>query len=123
MPSRTTLPRPAPGTTKWWVIGTLGIAAGIALAVWFGLSSTLGQPNWQTTGYKVVDDQNVRVTFEVSRPGGKALTCTVEALARDFSVVGTAQVGVPASSEETSTETATLRTTSRAVTGQVRTCS
>ncbi len=123
MPSRTTLPRPAPGTTKWWVIGTLGIAAGIALAVWFGLSSTLGQPNWQTTGYKVVDDQNVRVTFEVSRPGGKALTCTVEALARDFSVVGTAQVDVPASSDETSTETATLRTTSRAVTGQVRTCS
>ncbi len=123
MPSRTTLPRPAPGTTKWWVIGTLGIAAGIALAVWFGLSSTLGQPNWQTTGYKVVDDQNVRVTFEVSRPGGKALTCTVEALARDFSVVGSAQVDVPASSDETSTETATLRTTSRAVTGQVRTCS
>ncbi|MGW5241861.1 DUF4307 domain-containing protein [Monashia sp. NPDC004114] len=123
MPSRTTLPRPAPGTTKWWVIGTLGIAAGIALAVWFGLSATLGQPSWQTTGYKVVDDQNVRVTFEVSRPGGKALTCTVEALARDFSVVGTSQVQVPASGDETSTETASLRTTSRAVTGQVRTCS
>ena len=123
MPSRTTLPRPAPGTTKWWVIGTLGIAAGIALAVWFGLSATLGQPSWQTTGYKVVDDQNVRVTFEVSRPGGKALTCTVEALARDFGVVGTSQVQVQASSDETSTQTANLRTTSRAVTGQVRTCS
>jgi hypothetical protein len=123
MPSRTTLPRPAPGTTKWWVIGTLGIAAGIALAVWFGLSATLGRPSWQTVGYKVLDDQNVRVTFEVSRPGGTALTCTVEALARDFGVVGTTQVAVPASSGETSTETASLRTTSRAVTGQVRTCS
>ena len=123
MPSRTTLPRPAPGTTKWWVVGTIGIAAGIALAVWFGLSATLGQPSWQTVGYKVVDDQTVRVTFEVSRPGGKALTCTVEALARDFGVVGTAQVDVPASSDETSTQTASLRTTSRAVTGQVRTCS
>ena len=123
MPSRTTLPHPAPGTTKWWVVGTIGIAAGIALAVWFGLSATLGQPSWQTVGYKVVDDQSVRVTFEVSRPGGKALTCTVEALARDFGVVGTAQVSVPASSDETSTQTASLRTTSRAVTGQVRTCS
>ena len=123
MPSRTTLPRPAPGTLKWWVIGTLGIGAGIALAVWFGLSATLGQPSWQTLGYKVVDDQTVRVTFEVNRPGGKALTCTVEALARDFGVVGTAQVAVPASPDETSTQTSTLRTTSRAVTGQVRTCS
>src|SRR5262245_40959891 len=122
MPSRTTLPRPAPGTTKWWVIGTIGIGIGIALAVWFGLSATLGQPGWQTQGYKVVDDQTVRVTFEVTRPGGKALTCTVEALARDFSVVGTADVAVPASTDETTTETATVRTTSRAVTGQVRTC-
>ena len=42
MPSRTTLPRPAPGTAKWWVIGTLGVAAGVALAVWFGLASTVG---------------------------------------------------------------------------------
>jgi len=123
MPSRTTLPRPAPGTTRWWVIGILGIGAGIALAVWFGLSATLGQPSWQTVGYKVVDDQTVRVTFEVYRAGGTALTCTVEALARDFGTVGTAQVSVPASAEETSTRTVTFRTVSRAVTGQVRTCS
>jgi hypothetical protein len=123
MPSRTTLPRPAPGTAKWWVIGTLGIAAGIALAVWLGLSATLGRPSWQTVGYKVVDDQTVRVTFEVSRAGGKALTCTVEALARDFGTVGTARVAVPASVEETSTQTVTFRTASRAVTGRVRSCS
>ena len=123
MPSRTALPRPARGTLKWWLIGTLGIGAGIALAVWFGLSATLGQPSWETIGYKVVDDQTVRVTFEVNHPDGKALTCTVEALARDFGVVGTARVPVPASADETSTETATLRTTSRAVTGQVRSCS
>ncbi|MHA3837461.1 DUF4307 domain-containing protein [Terrabacter sp. AAH1] len=123
MPSRKTLPRPAPGQLKWWVIGAVGILAGVALAIWFGLSATLGQPSWQTLGYKVVSDQQVRVDFEVYRPGGTALTCTVEALARDFSPVGTSSVRVPASADETTRMSATLRTTSRAVTGQVKTCS
>jgi hypothetical protein len=123
MPSRKTLPRPAPGQLKWWVIGAIGILAGVALAIWFGLSATLGQPSWQTLGYKVVSDQQVRVDFEVYRPGGTALTCTVEALARDFSPVGTSSVRVPASADETTRMSATLRTTSRAVTGQVKTCS
>ena len=123
MPSRPPLPRLAPGQLKWWVVGTVGILAGVALAIWFGLSATLGQPSWQTLGYKVVSDQQVRVDFEVYRPGGTALTCTVEALARDFSPVGTSRVQVPASADETTRLSATLRTTSRAVTGQVRTCS
>jgi hypothetical protein len=123
MPSRPTLPRPAPGQLKWWVVGTVGILAGVGLAIWFGLSATLGQPSWQTLGYKVVSDQQVRVDFEVSRPGGRAMTCTVEALARDFAPVGTSTVRVAASGEETTTESATLRTTSRAVTGQVKSCS
>ena len=33
------LPRPAPGTTRWWVVGGLGITAAVALIVWFGLAS------------------------------------------------------------------------------------
>jgi hypothetical protein len=123
MPSRTTLPRPAPGQLKWWVLGTVGILAGVGLAIWFGLSATLGQPSWQTVGYKVVSDQQVRVDFQVYRPGGTALSCTVEALARDFAPVGTSTVQVPASPDETTNETVTLRTTSRAVTGQVTSCS
>jgi hypothetical protein len=123
MPSRPTLPRPAPGQLKWWVIGTVGILAGVVLSIWWGLAATLGQPSWQTLGYKVVSDQEVRVDFEVHRPGGAALTCTVEALARDFSPVGTSRVRLPAGAAETTTHSVTLRTTSRAVTGQVRTCS
>ncbi len=127
MPSRTTLPRPAPGTAKWWVIGTIGVAAGVALAVWFGLSSTLGLASWTTTGYKVIDDQSVRVTFELNRPDGKPTTCTVQALARDFSTVGSVDVPYSAppagTGTVTSTETVTVRTTSRAVTGEVKTCS
>ena len=111
---------PARKRRLYWV---LGILAGVGIAIWFGLSATMGMPTWQTLGYKVVSDQSVRVDFEVYRPGGTALTCTVEALARDFSPVGTSTVEVPASDSETTTESVTLRTTSLAVTGQVKTCS
>lgn len=116
------LPRPAPGTLRWWVIGSIGVAAGTAMAIWFGLSATVGLPSWQTTGYKVIDDQSVRVSFQVNSPDGKALTCTVTALARDFSAVGSRDVPIPASTREQTQQTVTLRTTSRAVTGEVKTC-
>jgi hypothetical protein len=116
------LPRPAPGTLKWWVIGTIGISAGVALAIWFGLSATVGLPTWQTTSYKVVDDQTVTVGFEVRSPGGKPLTCTVRALGRDFATVGSVEVDIPASASEMTSEKVTVRTTSRAVTGEVKTC-
>lgn len=116
------LPRPAPGTLRWWVIGTIGIGLGVAGAIWFGLSATVGLPSFETSGYKVVDDQSVRVAFSVHSPDGDPVTCTVQALARDFSTVGTLEVKIPASADADSTHTVTLRTTSRAVTGEVRTC-
>jgi hypothetical protein len=122
MPSRIRLPRPAPGTTKWWVIGTIGILAASAVAVWFGLAATVGRASWETVGYQVLDDQTVTITFSVHRPEGRALTCTVEALARDFSPVGRLSVPVPAGPDDV-TRTTTLRTASRAVTAQVRSCS
>lgn len=116
------LPRPAPGTLKWWIIGSAGIAASVALVVWFALSATVGLPSWQTWGYKVVDDRTVTVTFDVNRPGGAPMTCTVEALDRDFGPVGSISVAVPQTETESSRHTATVLTTTRAVTGHVKTC-
>lgn len=117
-----TLPKPAPGTLKWWIVGTVGITAGVALAVWFGLSSTLGQPSWQTYAYKVVDDRSVSVTFDVHRPEGQPMTCTIRALDKDFAPVGSLRYSVPRTDAETSRHTVTVRTTTRAVTGEIQTC-
>ncbi|WP_347355037.1 DUF4307 domain-containing protein [Intrasporangium sp.] len=116
------LPKPAPGTLKWWIVGTIGIGGGIALAVWFGLSATLGVPTWETLGSKVVDDQTVMVKFQVTRPEGQPMTCQVRALAKDFATVGSVEVKVPRSPGDTSEERVTFRTTTRAVAGEVRTC-
>ena len=119
------LPRPAPGTLHWWVIGAVGIAIGVAGAIWFGVSATVGLPTFQTMSYKVLGDESVSVSFEVTSPDGDAVSCTVQALARDFSTVGSIDVAIPASADGqgTATErTVTLRTTSRAVTGEVKGC-
>lgn len=116
------LPRPAPGQLKWWIMGTIGIGAGIAMSVWFGLSMTAGAVTWQTFGYKVVDDQRVTVTFDVTRQDGRPVTCSVYALARDFSTVGSTETTVPQSDSDTTRQTVTIRTTTRAVTGAVKTC-
>ncbi|MHB8184531.1 MAG: hypothetical protein ACYDDU_00330 [Dermatophilaceae bacterium] len=44
------IPRPVPGTARGWVFGTLAILLGCAIAVWFGLASTLGKPSWTNLG-------------------------------------------------------------------------
>lgn len=119
------LPKPEPGQRKWWWIGGVGIALGVALSIWFGLSMTVGKPSWETFGYSVVSDEEVKVTFDVSQPDGQPVNCTVRALAHDFGTVGSLEVKLPAvasGSGDPIRHTVTVRTTSRAVTGEVRTC-
>jgi hypothetical protein len=36
------LPRPAPGTTRWWVVGTLGCLLAVGVIVWWGIITTTG---------------------------------------------------------------------------------
>lgn len=116
------LPRPAPGTGKWWVVGIVGCAIGVALAVWLGLANTLGQITPTVTGYQVLDNRSVRVDFDVDRSPGQAVTCTVRALDRTFGVVGVLDVTVPATSQRDVHQRVVVKTASRAVTGEVESC-
>jgi hypothetical protein len=116
------LPRPAPGTGRWWVVGTIGCAIGVALAVWLGLANSLGAVTWTDTAYKVIDDRSVSVEFDVHRSPGQAVTCRVEAQDTAHGVVGVLDVAVPPSSERSVHQAVVVRTASRAVGGNVRSC-
>ena len=116
------LPRPAPGTGRWWLIGIVGCAIGVALATWWGLASSLGQVTWTDTGYKVLDDRSVQVEFDVHRPDRQAVTCHLKAMDTTFGTVGVLDVEIPASSERSVHRVAVVRTASRAVTGVVDSC-
>ena len=116
------LPRPAPGTGRWWLVGTVGVVLASAVAVWLALANTVGRVTWVDTGYKVLDDRTVRVEFDVHREPGTAVTCRLEALDRSFGVVGTLDVEIPATDTRAVHHEAQVRTAARAVTGVVKTC-
>ena len=116
------LPRPAPGTGKWWAVGIVGCGLASAAAIWLGLANSLGQVTWTDTGYHVVDDRTVTVDFDVHRSSGEAVTCVVRALDARFGTVGTVEVAVPASRQASVHQRVTVRTTTRAVTGTVKDC-
>jgi hypothetical protein len=116
------IPRPAPGAAKWWAVATIGILLGSAMAVWWGLASTVGRPSWTVMGYHVIDDRRVEVTYVVSRPAGQDVTCMLHALDKRFATVGLVEVQVPASGTSSVKRTTTIRTTQRAVTGVVKSC-
>ena len=116
------IPRPAQGAAKWWVIATIGILLGSAMAVWWGLASTVGKPSWTVMGYHVIDDRAVDVTYLVSRPAGHDVTCVIQAMDRSFATVGLIEVHVPDSDASSVKRTTRVRTTTRAVTGVVKSC-
>ena len=116
------LPRPAPGTGMWWVLGVAGCTVGAGLATWLALANTVGQVTWVDTGYRDVTSSSVTVDFDVHRAPGVQVTCTVKALDQAFGVVGLRTVDVPASSERAIHQRVTVRTTSRPVTGIVKEC-
>ncbi|HEY5178426.1 MAG TPA: DUF4307 domain-containing protein [Dermatophilaceae bacterium] len=117
------IPHPAPGHARAWVLGTIGILLGCALAVWFGLASTLGKPSWTNLGYRVIDERTVDVTYLVSRPIGSDVTCTIGAMDQGFGTVGLLEVAVRASNTQSVKLTTRVHTTTRAVTGVVKSCS
>ena len=119
---RMPLPRPAPGTGRWWVVGIIGVGLATAVAVWLALANSVGKVTWIDTGYKVIDDRSVRVQFDVTRPANTAVTCRVEALDKTFGVVGAIEVKVPGSKETTVGRQEVIRTAARAVTGTVKDC-
>ncbi len=116
------LPRPAPGTGKWWAIGIVGCTLGVAAAVWLGLSGTLGKVTWNDTRYQVVDDRTVEVGFDVHRDPGTKVVCVVRALDKGYGTVGSLEVAIPATEERSVHREVTIRTTTRAVTGLVKSC-
>lgn len=115
------LPRPAPGTGKWWVVGSIGITLGVIASVWFGLSATKGL-SWSDAGHEVVSDSQVSVTFDVTNQGGKPVSCTLEALDLSHGQVGVVTVDLPASDYTTTRYTRSVSTATRATTGTVDSC-
>ena len=116
------LPRPAPGTTRWWAVGTIGILSAVGVIVWWGIVSTTGSVRPEVTGYAVESDALVVVDYDLHRPEGVAVLCRVSALDASKARVGTVEDAVPAAGPTSIHRVVEVRTSVRAVTGVVDSC-
>ncbi|MBP6995587.1 MAG: DUF4307 domain-containing protein [Phycicoccus sp.] len=114
------LPRPAPGTARWWVIGGVAVSVMVAVIVWLGLQR-VGSLTPEVVGYRVDSDAVTWIDYQVNRPEGTAVTCTLTALDETFGRAGTATDEVPAGEGWVRRQVA-IRTTHRAVTAVVDSC-
>ena len=122
-------PEPSPAATvdarrrrAWTVTGAVVVVVAAALIGWWTLRNESQRITATTISYKIESDTSVLVGFDVSRPPGLAVTCTVRALDGHFTVVGTADIVVPPEGEQVVHLQKAVRTTSRAVTGVVQDC-
>jgi hypothetical protein len=120
--TRMPLPRPSPGTRKWWLIGSVGVLVSVGVIVWWGVVSTVGSVRPEVTGYKVESDASVVVEYDVHRPAGTAVRCRVSALDGSKARVGTVEDAVPADGPSSVHREVLIRTSVRAVTGVVDSC-
>ncbi len=102
-----------------------GLALVLALVGWFAWAAYESRSSATGTdvGFHVVDDATVQVTFDVTKPRHATATCVVQALDPGFAVVGTVRVSVGSAQHDVVRRTATVRTTNRATTGRVTSCS
>jgi hypothetical protein len=116
------VPKPAPGTGKWWA---LGIALTLVFVAWLAYreAAVVSQRVIaQTLGFRIVDGRTAEIEFEVSKPPETTVVCTVQAQDVLHAVVGSATVDIPPSSERTTRHETTIRTTTPAVAALVHTC-
>ena len=106
----------------WTVTGAAVGAVAAVLIGWWTLRNESQRITATTISYKIESDTSVLVSFDVSRPPGLAVTCSVRAMDGHFTVVGTADIVVPPEGEQVVHLQKAVRTTSRAVTGVVQDC-
>lgn len=99
----------------------MGLAVAVAFT-WWSYRYESQRITASTFGFRVLGDASTEVTFEVTRPSGMAVTCTVQALSFSFAVVGSADFPVPTGGEPVIRLTRTVRTASPAVAGRVSDC-
>ncbi|PJI94172.1 DUF4307 domain-containing protein [Luteimicrobium subarcticum] len=111
-------------TGRRWRLAALVACAVVALGAvsWLGLHHSEPTVSFQNYGYSNVTAESVDVTFDVTVAQGTAVVCTIDASNALHAQVGTLDASLPASDQDTTRYTVTVRTTEKPVNGVVDSC-
>ncbi len=101
------------------------IAFTIVFVLWLWWGGLLGAPaqfEARDTGFDVVDDSTVSVSWQFSVEPGTSASCVIQAMNSTFAIVGWKVVELPPSDTRTRAFTEPLLTTEEAVTGLIYRC-
>lgn len=106
---------------RWPGLLVFALVIAVMVAIALRLYGQYGNHQFSPTVTNLTDvtDSSVTVTIRVQKPGAPAV-CTVDAVARDGTIVGSAEVNVPSGTSVTVTHT--VATTSRPYIAEVPGC-
>lgn len=112
----------ATSTRTWWIVGTIGVLLMSAVAIWFGIASTVGRVHWSDAGFEVVADDRVDVRFDLTRDPDRSVVCLLQAQDERYAVVGSVETTIGPVASSPSRHIGTVRTAGPAVAGHVEHC-
>lgn len=115
----------SPMMQKIIIIGALLLAMGSA--VWYTVSTNIGQLEYNDVGYTIVSDTRASVDFQVTKDFDATAQCMLHVLDSSYAVVGSRIVTIGPHEGTTPSErgayySSELRTEYRGVTGIVDSC-
>jgi len=108
-----------------WIAVIVGGAVAIvvvAWVLWAGLFGTTASIETQDIGATVVDASTVDLREQITVDPGTRVTCTFEALDKEFAIVGWKVVHLPPANERNRVLTERLRTSAPAESGLIGSC-
>ncbi|WES64959.1 DUF4307 domain-containing protein [Microbacter sp. GSS18] len=115
--------RTRPGATRWIVAAVIVLAVvGFGAVGWSIFTANVDAVDADTSGFEVVDEHSVAVSFQFSGPVGRSIACALEAQDVEHGIVGWKVVEYPASDLPARAFREVLSTTGVATTGLVNSC-
>lgn len=114
--------RPTRSRRAAWVVVGAVVATAVAGLAWLTWANASDAVAADVTGFEVLDEHRVALTFQITAPVDSAVACALEAQDSEHGVVGWRVVEYPASRSHAQAFTETIPTLAQATTGLVNAC-
>ena len=114
--------RPAWHSTLARVLTAALAVVGVGWVIYAGVAAANRDVRWKDIGFQIIDSAHAEATFDVTVYEGRTATCTVQALAANYAVIGQVDVQVSVDESRTVRQRAQVLTDQPAVSVRVDSC-